>query len=97
MVAGGFSHPKNAKKFLPFSSLTSLYVSIVESNLQYCCPVRGCAGTTEIYTLQKLQNRAVRIVPNSSFETHSNPSIEIFGRRTSDDKPANMESKNIGL
>ena len=28
----------------------------------FCCPVWGCAGTTEINRLQKLQNRVARIV-----------------------------------
>ena len=68
-VSRGLGIPKNAKKFLPFSALTSLYTSIVESYFRYCCSVWGCAGATEINRLQKLQNRAARIVTNSSFGT----------------------------
>ena len=42
----------------------------------------GCAGTTEINSLQKLQNRAARIVTNSSFDTPSNQLIEKLGWKT---------------
>ena len=73
---------KHAKIFLPFSALTSLYTSIVEPHFRYCCSVWGCAGTTEINWLQKLQNRAARIVTNSSFDTPSNKLIEKLGWET---------------
>ena len=46
---------KHSKQFIPLSALTSLYTSIVEPHFRYCYPVWGCAGTTEINRLQKLQ------------------------------------------
>ena len=70
---------KYAKKFLPFSALTSLYTNIVGPHFRYCCSVWGCAGTTEINRLEKLQNRTPRIVTNSSFDTPSNKLIEKLG------------------
>ena len=74
---------KHAKIFLPLSALTSLYTSIIEPHVRYCCSVRACAGTTEINRLQKLQNRAARIVTNSSsFDTPSNQLIEKLGWKT---------------
>ena len=81
-VSRGLGLLKHAKKVLPFSSLTSLYTSIVEPHFRYCCSVWGCAGTTEINRLQKLQNRAARIVTNSSFNTPSNQLIETLGWKT---------------
>ena len=42
----------------------------------------GCAGTTEINRLQKIANRAARIVKNSSFKTPSNQLIENLGGGT---------------
>ena len=76
-VSRGLGLPKHAKKFLPVSALTSLYTSIIEPYFRYCCPVWGCAGTTEIKCLQKLQDRAARIVTNSSFDTPSNQLMEL--------------------
>ena len=49
-------------KFLPRDSLLTLYHSLVESRLRYCCAVWGNCGDTLKTKLQKLQNRAVRIV-----------------------------------
>ena len=60
---------KHAKTFLPKETLKTLYTAIVEPHLRYCCSVWGCAGSTELNQLQKLQNRAARIITNSSFDT----------------------------
>ena len=81
-VSRGLGIVKHAKKFLPFSSLTSLYTSIIEPHFRYCCSVWGCAATSEINRLQEFQNRAARIVTNSSFDTPSNQLIENLGWKT---------------
>ena len=60
----------------------TLYTGIAEPHLRYCCSVWGCAGSTEINRLQKLQNRAARIITNSSFDTPSRPLIEGLGWKT---------------
>ena len=73
---------KHAKNFLPRETLKTLYTGIVEPHFRYCCSVLGCCGSTEINQLQKLQNRAARIVTNSSFDTPSRPLIEVLGWKT---------------
>ena len=73
---------KHAKNFLPRDSLKTLYTGIVEPHFRYCCSVWGCCGSTEINKLQKLQNRAARIVTNSSFDSPSRPLIEELGWKT---------------
>ena len=85
---------KHAKKFLPLSALTSLFTSIIEPHFRYCCSVWGCAGTTEIIRLQKLQNRAARIVTNCSFDTPSNQLIEKLGWKTTNEL-IDIESKTM--
>ena len=70
---------KHAKKFLPRVTLENLYTGIVEPHFRYCCSVWGCCGSSEIKQLQKLQNRAARIVTNSSFDSSSRPLIERLG------------------
>ena len=60
----------------------TLYTGIVEPHLRYCCSVWGCAGSTEINRLQKLQNCAARIITNSSFDAPSRPLIEGLGWKT---------------
>ncbi len=73
---------KHAKKYLPRETLVTLYKSLVEPHFRYCCSVWGCCGSTGINQLQKLQNRAARIVTNSSFDAPSGPLIEILGWKT---------------
>ena len=85
MVSRGLGILKHAKKCLPFSDLTGLYTSSIEPHFRYCCSVWGCAGTTEINRLQKLQNRAARIVANNSFDTPSNQLIGKLGWKTIDE------------
>ena len=73
---------KLAKRFLPRATLENLYTGIVEPHFRYCCSVWGCCGSTEINQLQKLQNRAARIVTNSSFDAPSRPLITRLSWKT---------------
>ena len=85
---------RHAKSFLPMRSLKTLYTGIVEPHFRYCCSVWGCAGSTEINQLQKLQNRAARIIKNSSFDTPSRPLIVELGWKTIEELIGN-ESKTM--
>ena len=60
---------KYAKKLLPQDTLCKMYRGIIEPHLRYCCSVWGVCGGTRLQVLQKLQNRAARIVTNSSYDS----------------------------
>ena len=64
---------KYCKNFVSMETLKDIYRSIVEPHLNYCCSVWGCSGITRIESLQKLQNRAARIVTCSSYDAPSEP------------------------
>ena len=68
-----------SKKYLPLLTIQSMYKSLVEPYFRYCCPVWGSRGTTAINELQKLQNRAVRIVTNSRYDASAKPIIKKLG------------------
>ena len=70
---------KYSKQYLPLSAVKTLYTSVVEPHFQYCCSVWGCCNAAEIQLLQKLQNKAARVVSNSSFNADIKPMFEIFG------------------
>ena len=53
---------KYAKKLLPQETLSHIYRSIVNPYFRYCSSVRGSCRETSLLILQKLQNRAARIV-----------------------------------
>ena len=70
---------KYAKKYLPLEIVKNMYISIVEPHFRNCCSVWGCCGETLLDKLQKLQNRAARIVTNSSYDASSLPLIGSLG------------------
>ena len=59
---------KYAKKELPTIFLKMLYLQLVEPHFRYCCSVWGSCGVTTRKTLDKLQNRAIRIITNSAYD-----------------------------
>ena len=75
-VERGIGFLKHAKSILPKETPKTKYTSIVETHFRYCCSVWGCCGLTEFKRLQKLQNRAARIVSGSSFDAQSQPLIK---------------------
>ena len=75
---------RHAKPFLPEEILKTLYTGIIEPHFCYCCLVWGCSGVTEMNQLQKLENRAARIVTGSSFDTPCQPLIKELGWKTID-------------
>ena len=67
---------KYTRNFLPQDTLKTLYTGIVEPHFRYCCSVWGSCGKTDLNQLQKLQNRATRIMTNSSYDAPSKPLLQ---------------------
>ena len=67
---------KYAKRYLPLEIVKNMYTIIVEPHFRNCCSVWGCCGET---LHDKLQNRAARIVTNSSYDASSLPLIGSLG------------------
>ena len=65
-----------AKKLLPKHTLSQMYRGIVEPHFRYCYSVWGDCGDSCLSMLQKLQNRAARIVTNSSYDAPAANLIE---------------------
>ena len=57
------------KKYLPFTTLKTLYFSMINPYLQYGILAWGFNNTR----LQKLQKRAIRIITNSKYNSHTEP------------------------
>ena len=51
----------------------------MEPYFGYSCPIWSVAGVSAINKLQKLQNRAARIVPNSAYDASALPVIRKLG------------------
>ena len=68
-----------AKRYLLFVTVQAMYKSLIEPHFRYCCPVWGATGNTTLQKLQKLQNRAARIVTNNLYDAHSEPLMQAIG------------------
>ena len=78
-ISGGVGMLKYSKKFLSLEAVQKMYLGIVDPHIRYRCLVWGCAGDTILQKLQKIQNRAFRIVTNSPFDEASLPLISQLG------------------
>ena len=67
------------KQYLPLKIIQKMYASLIEPYFRYCCPVRGCVGTTTLQKLQKLRNRTAGAATNSCFDALSQPLIQQLG------------------
>ena len=61
------------KDFLSERSLIILYNSLILSHMLYCNIVWGSCSITRINSLLLLQKRAIRIITNSNYLSHTDP------------------------
>jgi len=62
---------KRIRPFVGLEHLINVYRSIVEPYFTYCCIVWDSIGETLVDSLQKLQNRAARVITGASYSKHS--------------------------
>ena len=85
---------KCAKHYVQEDTLRNMYLSIVQPHFSYCCSVWGCCGASKLKTLQKLQNRAARIVTSSPFDTPAAALLQLL-RWPSIEKLINRETCTV--
>ena len=61
------NYKRKVKPFLKTEKLIVIYRSIIEPYFTYCCIVWDSISETQIANLQKLQNRAARIITAASY------------------------------
>ena len=84
-----------SKQYLPIKSVQTMYKSLVEPYFRYCSPVWGVCGVTALDKLQKLQNRAARIVTNSPYDASALPIIRQLGWQTVNELIVNETLKMV--
>ena len=68
-----------SRNFVQTDTLINLYRSITEPHFSYCCSVWGSCGASKLDVLQKLQNKAARIVTDSPFDASAAPLLQRLG------------------
>jgi hypothetical protein len=61
------------KNLLDRASLRKLYFSMVHSYLSYGINIYGCATSTSLDKLRKMQKKAIRVICNASYRAHTAP------------------------
>ena len=60
------------KDILSQKQLATVYRALIESHLRYCSVIWGCLSNTELDCLQRLQNRARRLINNNNDDDNDN-------------------------
>ena len=75
-IASGIGAIKRCRPFVPIETLKYAYNAIVQLHFDYCDVVWGNCNATLATKLQKLQNRAARILTFSSYDTNTDPLLD---------------------
>ena len=78
-VSAGLAILRRARALVPRDTLINMYNALVVPYFDYCSPVWGCIGKCQSERLQKLQNRAARIITNSDYMTPSSCLLHDLG------------------
>ena len=80
-IASGIGALKRVRSFVPVETLQLIFNSLVQPYFNYCCTVWDNWNKTLPEKLQKLQNRAARVVTFSSYDTNADVLIEKLGQK----------------
>ena len=67
---------RRAKSLLNERALRTLYFATFHSHLLYCANILGCASKSEMKRITILQKKAIRLITNSSYNSHTKPLFE---------------------
>lgn len=81
-VSKGLGALKRIRPYVPQSTLVTVYNTLILPYFDYCSTVWGCIGKCLGDRLQKLQNRAARIITRSTYEDRSTDILQKLGWNT---------------
>ena len=67
---------RRAKTLLNERAMRTLYFATFHSHLLYCANILGCAPKSETKRITILQKKAIRLLTNSSYNSHTKPLFE---------------------
>ena len=78
-IASGIGAIKRLRSFVSLETLHVIYQALIQPHFDYCNVVWGNCGKTLSNKLQKLQNRAMRVLTFSNFDADANSLLEKLG------------------
>ena len=85
-VSKGIGALRLCKSFVPLDTLKILYNTLFLPYFDYCCLVCNNCSITLKTSLQKLQNRAARIITGDTYDIRSKQILEKLGWKTLEEK-----------
>ena len=80
-IASTLGAIKRIRHLIPFNILINVYDSLVQPHFNYCSVVWGNCGSGLSEKLQKLQNRAARILMHASYDSNIDELFRALGWR----------------
>ena len=81
-IASGINALKRIRSFVPTTTLKLIFNSLVQPHFNYCCSVWDSCNKTYAEKLQKLQNRAARVLTFSGYDANADLLFEKLGWKT---------------
>jgi hypothetical protein len=78
-IASGIGAIKRLRSFVSLEKLHVIYQVLIQPHFDYCNVVWGNCGKPLSNKLQKLQNRAMRVLTFSNFDADANSLLEKLG------------------
>ena len=78
-IASGIGALKRIRSFVPRKTLQFIFNSLIQPHFDYCSVVWGNCNKTLADKLQKLQNRAARVLTFSSYDTNADRLFKELG------------------
>ena len=78
-VASGIGAIKRIRHLVPQATLHLIYQALIQPHFDYCNIVWGNCGITLLNRIQKLQNRAARVLTYSNYDANAGHLFEFLG------------------
>ena len=78
-ISSGIGALKHVRPFINTHSATKIYLALIEPHVMYCCSVWDGLNQTLNDKLQKLLNRAARVVTKSRYDASAGPLLDMLG------------------
>ena len=75
-IASAIGALKRVRSFITTKTAVQIYQALIQPHFDYCCSVWDNLGETLSNKMQKLQNRAVRVITRSPYDASANPLLD---------------------
>ena len=94
-VSSGIGATKRIREFVDQDTLVSIYNAIVQPHFNYCSEVWDNLGQVNSRRLQKVQNRAARLITNMSNDTPAAEALAALGWSSLESQRAKTKAKQM--